>query len=74
MKKRVAAALLWFYATWVVWTMVAQFVGMSELLGPVLGVAAGLLAAGDPTHRIWVRAPEAVGDGPKSPSGARQVA
>ncbi len=53
MKKRVAVALLWFYATWVAWAMVAQLTGLSDLAGPVIGAAAAALFAGDPLRRIW---------------------
>ena len=55
MKKRIAVGLLWFYATWVAWAIVAQFTGLSEVAGPVLGVAAAALFAGDPLRRIWTR-------------------
>ncbi len=56
MKKRIAVALLWFYATWYAWAIVANFLGLTELAGPVLGAAAAGLLAGDPMHRIWGRA------------------
>lgn len=75
MKKRVVVALLWFYAAWVAWAMVAQLTGLSELAGPVLGAAAAAFFAGDPLHRIWTRAPErAEVNDPTATIGARQTA
>ena len=53
MKKRVLAGLLWFYATWYAWSMVAALAGLPELLGPVVGAAVAMLVAGDPFGRIW---------------------
>ena len=53
MKKRVLAGLLWFYATWYAWSIVASTVGVSDMLGPVLGLIAAALIAGDPLGRIW---------------------
>lgn len=75
MKKRIVVALLWFYAAWVAWAMVAQLTGFSELAGPVLGAAAAAFFAGDPLHRIWTRAPERVeAPAPTTPIGGRQIA
>lgn len=53
MKKRVLAGLLWFYATWYAWSLVAAFSGLPDLLGPVLGAAVAMFVAGDPFGRIW---------------------
>ena len=55
MKKRLAAALLWFYVTWYAWALVVSITGMPELVGPVLGAALAAFIAGDPMHRIWSR-------------------
>ena len=55
MKKRIVVAILWFYATWVAWAMVAQVMGFTDLIGPVLGTALAAFIAGDPMHRIWSR-------------------
>ena len=57
MKKRVLVGLLWFYATWYAWSIVAAFAGLSELWGPVLGAAVAVFVAGDPLGRIWGRRP-----------------
>jgi hypothetical protein len=53
MKKRVLAGLLWFYATWYAWNVMAAFVGVPVLAGPVLAAAVAMLLAGDPFGRIW---------------------
>jgi hypothetical protein len=53
MKKRVLAAFLWFYAFWYVGAVVAYVLGISPLLGPIIGAAAAALFAGDPRGIIW---------------------
>jgi hypothetical protein len=55
MKKRALAALLWFYAMWYVGAMVASVLSLSPALGPILGVAAAAVIAGDPRRIIWTR-------------------
>jgi hypothetical protein len=55
MKKRVLAGCLWFYASWYGWAILAEFTGLPEVVGPILGVAAAVLFAGDPLGRIWTR-------------------
>lgn len=53
MTKRVLAGILWFFATWYAWNIFASFAGLSEVAGPILGLATGLLLAVDPLGRIW---------------------
>jgi hypothetical protein len=58
--KRVAAALIWFYAGWTGGAFIDYVAGMSGLsIGPVLGVVLGTAAAaifaGDPRRIIWSR-------------------
>ena len=65
MTKRVLAAILWFYAGWYAGAMIAEFIGVSPLLGPLIGAAAAGLIAGDPRHLIWKRS--------TAPSGAVHV-
>lgn len=55
MKKRAAATLLWFYSAWYAGAMIAHALGLSELLGPILGTAAAAIVAGDPRRIIWSR-------------------
>lgn len=53
MKKRVAAAFLWFYAGWYAGALLAEFLGVSPLIGPVIGTVAAGMLAGDPLRIIW---------------------
>lgn len=55
MKKRALAAMLWFYAAWYAGAMVAHVLGLSPVLGPILGTAAAAIVAGDPRRVIWSR-------------------
>jgi hypothetical protein len=56
MKKRAAAAILWFYTGWFVGAFVAFLVGTSPILGPIIGTAAAAIVAIDPRQMIWARA------------------
>lgn len=53
MKKRVAAAFLWFYTGWYAGALVADIIGVSPVLGPLIGAAAAALIVGDPRRIIW---------------------
>lgn len=53
MTKRVLAAMLWFYTGWYAGAMIADIVGISPYLGPLIGAAAAGLIAGDPRRIIW---------------------
>ncbi len=55
MKKRTLATILWFYAAWYAGAMVAHVLGLSAVLGPILGTAAAAIVAGDPRRIIWTR-------------------
>lgn len=55
MSKRIAAAVLWFFALWYLGAFIAFVLGVPDLLGPVLGVAGAALIAGDPLGAIWMR-------------------
>ena len=55
MKKRVLAAILWFYAGWYAGALIAVVLGISPALGPIIGVAAAGLFVGDPRRIIWSR-------------------
>jgi hypothetical protein len=55
MKKRITAAILWFYAGWFAGAAVAFALGLSPLLAPILAVAASAIIAGDPRQMIWSR-------------------
>lgn len=53
MKKRVLATFLWFYVGWYGGAMLAEFLGVSPLLGPIIGAAAAALFVGDPRRIVW---------------------
>jgi hypothetical protein len=53
MKKRVLAAFLWFYTGWYGGAILADLVGVSPVLGPIIGAAAAALIVGDPRRIIW---------------------
>ena len=61
MTKRVVAAFLWFYTGWYAGAFLAEILGISPVIGPILGAAAAVLLVGDPFRIIWTRpAPKAV--------------
>lgn len=53
--KRVLASTLWLYAFWSLGSMISALVGVPDLLGPILGTAAGVIVGVDPRRVIWVR-------------------
>jgi hypothetical protein len=53
MAKRILAAFLWFYAGWYGGNLLADFLGLSLVLGPIIGAAAAFLIVGDPRRIIW---------------------
>ena len=61
MKKRVLAAMLWFYAGWYAGAILAEFLGVSPVLGPVIGAAAAGLILIDPRRIIWTARTATVG-------------
>ena len=69
MKKRALAAVLWFYAIWYAGAMIAQMLGLSPALGPILGTAAAALIAGDPRGIIWTKTPKTTRPASPSTSG-----
>ena len=59
--KRAIVFVLWFFAFWSVGNAIALWLGISDLFGPILGLAVGSLVAIDPRRVIWAR--------PTAPSG-----
>lgn len=53
MKKRLLAAFLWFYAGWYAGAILADVLGVSPFLGPLIGAATAALIVGDPRRIIW---------------------
>jgi hypothetical protein len=54
MKKRIAAAVLWFNAAWFVGAALAFAMNLSPALAPILATAAAAIIAVDPRRLIWV--------------------
>lgn len=59
MKKRILSALLWFYAGWYGGAILAAFLALDPMIGPVIGAIAAVLFAGDPFGIVWQRRPTA---------------
>ena len=53
--KRFVAAGLWLYAFWFLGSMLAAALRVPDLLGPTLGIAAGVLVAVDHRQLFWSR-------------------
>lgn len=53
MTKRILAAILWFYTGWYAGAMLAEFIGVSPFLGPIIGAAAAGIIFMDPRRMIW---------------------
>jgi len=53
MKLRIASTVLWFLAGWFLTGAIATALGMSSVIGPLVGVAWGTLIAIDPLHLLW---------------------
>jgi hypothetical protein len=53
MKRRILAIFLWFYAWWYAGAIVADVLGVSPMLGPIIGAVAAALFVGDPRHIVW---------------------
>ena len=58
MRRRILAAVLWFYTGWTAGAFLDFMVidsPMGPMLGPLLGTAAAALFVGDPRRIIWRR-------------------
>jgi len=53
---RIASGVLWLFAGWYIGNLLAYHAGWSMLFGPVLGIAAAVIVAGDPLGLLWKRA------------------
>jgi hypothetical protein len=64
-RKRIAAAILWFFAGWYAAAFAAFLLGAPDVLGPIVGAALAAIFAGDPLGRIWSpREPAVAADRP----------
>ncbi len=55
MLTRIVAAFLWLLAGWNGGAIIAEVLGISVILGPILGLTAAFLVAVDPLHAVWHR-------------------
>jgi hypothetical protein len=55
MKKRALAGILWFYGVWYAGAMIAETLGLSPVLGPILATAVASIVVLDPRRIIWTR-------------------
>jgi hypothetical protein len=53
MKKRVLAAVLWFYAGWFAGASAAAFFELGPAIGPIVGTAAALAVALAPSRYLF---------------------
>src|SRR3954452_17718480 len=53
MKRRILAAMLWFYVGWYATSWIIQAASLPEPLGPIVGLTLAVAIAGDPRRRIW---------------------
>jgi hypothetical protein len=73
MFKRSTATVLWFFATWCMWELLAYFTGWPRLLGPVLATAAAAVIGFDPMRAIWSRRDDSGTDQPHETVNLRGV-
>lgn len=53
--KQALVTMLWAFSFWYLGSAVALYAGISDLLGPILGLAAGVLIVVDPHHAMRPR-------------------
>ncbi len=53
MKLRITSTLLWLLAGWAVGAAFATILGVSTLIGPVVGIVWGAFVLADPKHVLW---------------------
>jgi UPF0716 family protein affecting phage T7 exclusion len=53
MKKRLLATSLWFYTGWYAGALLAELLGVSPALGPIIATAVAGLVLVDPRRIIW---------------------
>jgi hypothetical protein len=71
MKLRIVSGILWFLAGWVLTGVIAFELGVTQLVGAVIGVAWAAFVTIDPKHLIWGDATQGT---PPRMSGTRSAA
>ena len=60
MFKRIVAVPLWFVSVWLMYGLVAYFLGLPSGFGAVLGAVAGAIVWLDPAGVLWAHQPRTV--------------
>jgi hypothetical protein len=55
--KRIVAVPLWFVSVWLMYGLVAYFLGLPSGFGAILGVIAGAIVWLDPAGVLWTHQP-----------------
>lgn len=73
MTKRIAIALLWFYAGWYAGAILAGTLGMTPVIGPILGASIAVIVISCLQRMVWSKTPPSGGItlGVAVPSGDR---
>jgi hypothetical protein len=58
--KRIVAVPLWFVSVWLMYGLVAYFLGLPSGIGAVLGALAGAIVWLDPAGVLWAHQPRTV--------------
>jgi uncharacterized RDD family membrane protein YckC len=61
MKKRVFATVVWFYAAWYAGAIIAELLGVTALIGPIVAVVTAAFVAWDPGHLFSPHPEQSVG-------------
>jgi hypothetical protein len=59
MTKRIAAALLWYFAIWVGFEVVWSLTGIPRAIGPIVATAVSAFVGVDPAGLFWPRTAKA---------------
>jgi hypothetical protein len=59
--KRIVAVALWFVSVWLMYGLVAYFLGLPSGFGAVLGAIAGAIVWLDPAGVLWTHQPRTGG-------------
>jgi hypothetical protein len=66
MSKRILAGVLWLFAVWYLGNIVSFHLGISDLLGPILGISAALVVVADPLRILWTASDDRPSQGSRS--------
>ena len=58
--------VLWLFAVWYLGNIVSFHLGISDLLGPILGISAALMVVADPLRILWTASDDRPSQGNRS--------